>query len=145
MKIIAHRGNLNGSNPAFENQPNYLIKAVENGFDVEVDVWVIDGQYFLGHDNPSYKVSLEFLYSLPGWFHAKNINAMEQMKADNLHYFWHQTDNYTLTSKGIPWCFPGYVNRYGICVLSDKTNINIKSIRCFGICTDYPLFYKCDF
>ena len=37
MKIIAHRGNINGSNPLTENQPETIDKAIELGFDVEVE------------------------------------------------------------------------------------------------------------
>jgi len=142
MKIIAHRGNLYGPNPEFENHPDYLVACVKNGFDIEVDVWRVNNKYFLGHDIPLYETSVNFLNSLPGWFHAKNIEAMEQLKADGLHYFWHQNDYYTLTSKGIPWCYPKYKNKYGISVVLDKTNININEINCLGICTDYAFFYK---
>jgi hypothetical protein len=142
MKIIAHRGNIYGPNPTLENHPSYLQYAFKNGFEVEVDVWYCNSEYALGHDEPTYPVDLNFLKSLPGWFHAKNLLAMEQMHRDGLHYFWHQSDNFTLTSKGIPWCFPGYVNSFGISVLDDKSRINIRSLDCLGVCTDYAFFYK---
>ena len=54
MKIIAHRGNLNGPDPETENTPNQILKAIDAGFEVEVDMW-FHGQnrLMLGHDRPT--------------------------------------------------------------------------------------------
>ena len=61
MKIISHRGNLKGRNPNLENTKHYIDSALNEGFDVEVDLWKIDRNYYLGHDNPENKVELEWL------------------------------------------------------------------------------------
>ena len=60
MRFIAHRGNINGPNPDLENNPRYIIQAIEKGFDVEIDVWKTDALY-LGHDGPDHKIELKFL------------------------------------------------------------------------------------
>jgi hypothetical protein len=39
MKIISHRGNLNGSSTDIENHPTYIQAAINAGYDVEVDAW----------------------------------------------------------------------------------------------------------
>ena len=44
MKLIAHRGNINGPNPEKENHPDYINTAIKSGYDVEVDVWFIDNK-----------------------------------------------------------------------------------------------------
>ena len=61
MKIISHRGNISGPEPKNENLPIYIDKALEQGFDAEVDLRIIKGKYFLGHDNPEHLVSLDWL------------------------------------------------------------------------------------
>ena len=61
MILISHRGNINGSIPERENEPLYIIEALEKGFDVEVDVWWKDDGFWLGHDEPQYQVKEEFL------------------------------------------------------------------------------------
>lgn len=142
ITIIAHRGNISGPKQKFENNPEYIMEAVKNGFDVEIDVWYKNKNYYLGHDEPQYHVTKKFLLSLPAWCHAKNIDAMEQLKEDGLHYFWHQMDQYTLTSKGIPWCYPNNYNKYGVTVALGKDDININEFRGIGLCTDYCLIYK---
>jgi hypothetical protein len=142
IKIIAHRGNINGPQKDLENNPEYLLQAVHKGFDVELDVWVVDGQYYLGHDKPEYITNKNFLVSIPAWCHAKNVEAMEKMQDDGLHYFWHESDKYTITSKGIPWCYPGHYNKHGISVFPDKRYINNNTFIGCGVCTDYCLFYK---
>ena len=39
MIFIAHRGNTKGPNKELENTPGYIDEALDNGFDVEVDIW----------------------------------------------------------------------------------------------------------
>jgi hypothetical protein len=61
MNLIAHRGLFNGPNSSWENRPEQILLALKNGFDAEVDVRVIDGEIFLGHDRPDYKVDKDFM------------------------------------------------------------------------------------
>jgi len=85
MKYISHRGNLTGVDPSRENRPDYLIEAIAADFDVEVDVWYIDGKIMLGHDAPTYNVALNFIKNDRFWCHAKNAEALELMLANNVH------------------------------------------------------------
>tara|TARA_R100001015_G_C4566609_1_gene125423 strand:+ start:386 stop:817 length:432 start_codon:yes stop_codon:yes gene_type:complete len=142
MKLISHRGNINGRQPGLENMPEYIDSAIELGYDVEVDVWYKDG-FWLGHDNPKYKIEADYLANDKLWCHAKNLEALVKMKKySNIHYFWHQNDDYTLTSEGFIWTFPKkslYCD--SICVLPElghDKNIN----NCYGICSDYIENYK---
>ena len=64
--------------------------------------------------------------------------ALEQIKA---HYFWHQEDDYTITSKGYIWTYPGKkILPKSICVLPER--VNYKKIDCLGICSDFIGKYK---
>ena len=45
MKIISHRGNLNGPNSVSENSILAISRALGQGFDVEIDVWFKNGKY----------------------------------------------------------------------------------------------------
>ena len=38
MLLIAHRGNINGPDKAKENHPDYINKAIEAGYNVEIDI-----------------------------------------------------------------------------------------------------------
>ena len=73
MILISHRGNINGPNPELENSPEYVQLAIEKGFDVEVDVWHKDNEWWLGHYEPTYKVLLDVFFHGPMWIHAKKI------------------------------------------------------------------------
>lgn len=141
MKIIAHRGNING--PSIEeNKPDYILSAIKLGFDVEIDVWIIENKIFLGHDNPQYKVDLSFLTSIKdfSWFHSKNKEALEFLLKNNFHTFWHQEDDYTITSNGIIWAYPNH-STTGIYVMPELNNTIINK-NCIGICTDYCVIYQ---
>ena len=78
MKLISHRGNITGPDAAQENNPDRILSVLRMGFDVEVDVWLIDDQFFLGHDCPQYKIDIPFLLQEGVWCHSKNISALEK-------------------------------------------------------------------
>ena len=135
MILISHRGNLNGKTDR-ENQPEYINEALDQGFDVEVDVWCFgDGGYWLGHDEPQYLVKKDFLKRDGLWCHAKNIEGLYSMLKDEIHCFFHQEDDVTLTSEGYLWTYPGkQLTDKSICVMPKKVD---KSIDCYGVCTDF--------
>lgn len=138
IKIISHRGNIDGPKPDCENNPTYIQSALDLGFDVEIDIWFIDGNFYLGHDSPTYLVEYFWLKQRSNklWFHAKNFNAVIQLSKDSdINYFWHENDKMTLTSKGIPWCYPNNFILNGITVITDD-KLSCKNI--FGVCTDFP-------
>ena len=101
MILISHRGNLNGKNEKFENHPNYIQDAKKKGFDVEIDVWFQNNNFYLGHDKPQYKIDQNFLEDEKFWCHAKSPEALYELSKINCHYFWHDTDDYTITIKDI--------------------------------------------
>lgn len=60
MIFISHRGNLNGPNKIEENKIEYIEEALNKKFDVEIDLWFVNKNFFLGHDKPQYKVDKKF-------------------------------------------------------------------------------------
>jgi hypothetical protein len=106
--LISHRGNVEGANRELENRPEYLLEALRLGFDVELDVWLVDGStWMLGHDEPQYATTLSFLLHPRVWIHAKNGAALRELLRQPLaHVFFHDRDDYTLTSRGIIWAYP---------------------------------------
>jgi hypothetical protein len=141
---ISHRGNIDGKIVNIENSPDYVQRALSFGYEVEIDVWFVDGSFYLGHDEPLYLINEEFLENEKLWCHAKNEEAFSKMLSNpKIHSFWHQTDDYTLTSKGIPWVFPGKkVYENSIWVLPEKTVYKNILINCLGICSDYISKYR---
>jgi glycerophosphoryl diester phosphodiesterase len=142
MILIAHRGNTNGVNPEKENTVAYIKDALKQGYHCEIDICKFDGkQFYLGHDEPQEAVSIEFLRDNPLWCHAKNFNALQAMIDSGIHCFWHNTDKYTITSKGIIWAYPGEkVDSKSIAVLPEKHDIDLSD--CMGVCSDYVERYK---
>ena len=141
MKLIAHRGNIEGRQKLLENHQNYISNTINQGFDAEIDVWITDGVYF-GHDKPEYKSSMNFLVANSDklWIHCKNLKALETLNGiECLNVFWHQKDDYTLTSKGYIWTYP----KKEVC---DKSVLVTPDARkysgptCFGLCSD--IFHK---
>ena len=61
------------------------------------------------------------------------------MMNNELNYFWHENDKFTITSRGYIWSYPDFINK-SITVVKEKTFIIPYNI--LGICTDYVFFYK---
>jgi hypothetical protein len=132
MIWISHRGNLYGK-CHFENEPSQILNCLALDFDVEIDVWIIDNELYLGHDNPTYKINFDFIKKDKLWCHAKNIEALTFMLQNNIHCFWHEKDKYTITSRGFIWTYPTTKNIDG-CIANQQKNIDFS--KCVGVCAD---------
>lgn len=147
MLIIAHRGNLSGSNPISENQPEYIDDALRNGFDAEIDLRIVNDELFLGHDSPDHRIDFDWLLNRRNflWIHCKNAEALVFLNNNtsaNLNYFWHNTDDYTLTSLGYIWAFPELPNIGKYCISVMPRIIDTPKLYksySFGVCTDYAI------
>ena len=145
MILISHRGNINGKILEAENKPNYIDDAISLGYDVEVDIWVIEGTFHLGHDEPQWGIFLNWLLERRDklWIHCKNIEAIEWFNqlGTMYNYFWHQEDTVTLTSRGYIWVYPGKQPiKNSIAVMPELFNDDTQ--HCLGICSDYIEKYK---
>lgn len=156
MKIIAHRGNLYGPNPGRENHPDYIAKALYQGFDVELDAWIIDNKIYLGHDKPEYEATKYFqyqgdwweyngnFYDSPAlWIHCKNFDALNDRWFFHGHKFTHDQDDFTLTSTGFIWTYPRKLPllHNSIAVMPERVP-GWDISQSAGVCTDYPYNYK---
>ena len=147
MKFIAHRGNFYGPNPNMENSIPYILKCINLGYNVEIDLWYENDKWFLGHDNPQYQTNIEFIlkYTDNLWCHAKNKGALQELlKYKEINCFWHQEDDYTITTHKYIWVYPGQPLVPGcICVMPERANYTMKELKqCYGICTDFVNKYK---
>ena len=120
------------------------MEALSHGcYDVEIDVWFINGEWWLGHDKAQYKTTLAFLHTPNLWIHAKSLEALTELckYKDTLQFFSHDSDPVVLTSKSIPWVFPGKpINSSCVIVMPEYvrgayTDSELK--ECYGICSDY--------
>ena len=143
MKLISHRGNLNGKIQNNENHPEYIDEALHAGFDVEIDMWWVDGRIYLGHDEPQFEVDDKWLTERMNnlWVHCKNVELLNWIRSTSLHWFWHEEDTLTLTSKGFVWVYPGKQPIIGsIAVMPEIHNEDVS--KCLGVCSDIISKYK---
>lgn len=147
MLLISHRGNLSGPNPKLENSPYYIQQALDKGFNVEVDVWCYEDIFYLGHDFPDYRIEKSFLENEMLWCHAKSPLALEKMLSNpKIHCFWHQNDDFTLTSKGYIWTYPGkmILESRSIAVIPEYHPEVWDISKAYGVCSDFIENYKND-
>lgn len=164
MRIIAHRGNLRG--PTTEESFQVIRKALERGFDVEIDVHVEDGKLVVGHDVCLGPVPDDLLYSENRsriWFHAKNPGAVARLP-DHSIYFSHQDDPFTTVHSGnrLVWIHPSQNGRLKLDVASgviDPTSTVLLDVGVadsldrqyvfekgfFGVCTDWAISWAKDY
>jgi len=141
MKLISHRGNLEGPNPERDNHPDYIYEAIQAGYDVEIDIWFVDGKFKLGHDEPQYDFPFDLFsnFYTKLWIHCKNLEALSQLNnldsnGSKLNYFFHENDLGVLTSKGYIWS----TNQCERAVLVMPETFNHETNKnTFGVCSDY--------
>ena len=146
MLLIAHRGLINGPDKVLENNPRHINDALAAGYDAEIDLQVIDDRLFLGHDEPVYSISLDFLTQRGLWIHAKTASALRFLTTTipNTNFFYHEEDPMVITTHGWIWVHPKHLYNN----LSYKRTIavvpeyvmpveDIKNLKTTGICSDY--------
>jgi len=132
---VLHRGNARGDD--CENEPALLRRRLAEGHDVEVDLWVVGGAALLGHDAPLHPIDDAFLADDRVWVHCKNAAAAAHARALGCHYFVHDRDDATLTSRGVHWMYPG-VEDYPPGVTVAKTREDAARVASgAGVCTDF--------
>lgn len=148
MIIISHRGNISGPIPELENTTSYIDAALDKSFLCEVDVWRINEELYLSHDYPKNisptNYDYFFLRKHLLIIHCKNMEAFcffnsQKSDGEKFHYFWHQNDDFTLTSEGWIWTYPKkpILKQSGIsiCVFPEFGNESLKNFS--GICSDF--------
>jgi len=151
MKIISHRGNLEGAEPLVENSPAQIEKVIAQGYDVEIDVWFDRGNnsWWLGHDYPKYSIDFEFLdkHRDSLWCHCKDVVTFRKLifQSGN-NAFMHDKDLVARTERGYLWTYNnGELVEISIAVMPEHAcnNWSIDAIRnSAGVCTDYPVHYS---
>ncbi len=136
MKIYAHRGNIFGPNPSKENSPEYIEECMREDFLVEVDIWRIGNNWYLGHDEPTYLLYDDWVLENKDFilYHAKNQAALFSLsQIEGAHYFWHDKDDYALTNQGF------ILGNHGMstCEKSIVHTNNDPPKICAAILTDY--------
>lgn len=146
MILISHRGNIDGPNPERENTLEYIQEAIEAGYDVEIDLWLVDYEPWLGHDKPQYQTEwhdIEELGLKNLWVHCKNIEMLDDLLPyPSFHCFWHQEDDVTLTTNKYIWTYPGKTLIEGAIAVMPERFPEWDISKAGGICSDYISKYK---
>lgn len=149
MLIISHRANINGPDQSIENKPEAIEFAISKNISVEIDFRVYKDKLYLGHDEPQYEITKSFLVDNNSWLwvHCKDKEAFQKALKYNLNCFWHDTDDYTMTSMGYVWAYPGKENVGNLCigVMPEKfwsPGQIIIDNKFFGVCTDIPIAFQ---
>ena len=145
--FISHRGNLEGEWAERENSPDYIDRAIKLGYDVEVDLRSKDGELWLGHDKPQYKVCISWLLGRRKnlWVHVKEYGALVGIMRTQLRFFCHERDKYTLTSNGYIWSHDLTNKTNDKCIiplLSSKSVSSYNQEDFYAVCSDY--IYECE-
>ena len=145
MKFIAHRGLFNGPDANLENRTEQIVTALSLGYDCEIDLWVVDSKFFLGHDRPDFEIKENFLNQQGLWIHAKNLSALRYLSETGLAYFWHQSDDCVITSNGYIWTFPDKeLTDRSIQLMPEWKDPAFERVefKSYGICSDYVEILK---
>ena len=148
MIIISHRGNIKGPISTTENHESSINKCIQNNIQIEIDLWGISGELFLGHDFPEHPIEKTFLMNNKEylWIHCKNIDAADFCCTNNLSWFGHDSDEYvSVSGRNIIWRHPFSkckITEKSIAVLPELSRLTVEDFNTMlGVCTDYPEIY----
>jgi hypothetical protein len=146
MILISHRGNINGVNPHQENHPNFIEKAINQGYDVEIDIRFDKESLWLGHDKPQYPTTIEWLRDRKKslWIHCKDFASLAILLPLDLRIFYHQKEDYTIISDKHIWAHNLQVldSQCIIPLLSKKEIEKWTPQPIYGVCSDYIQILK---
>lgn len=143
MILISHRGNIREILPERENHPDYIDEAIDQGYGVEMDVRLIGGQLYLGHDEPQYLVNVDWLVARNKhlWIHTKNFAALSYLINRDVRTFYHQKENHTIINNcNLIWSHElSEADENSIIPLISKEDIARQPIptNVYGICSDF--------
>ena len=147
MILISHRGNTEGCNEKKENSPDYIDNAISLGFDVEIDVRYLNGDLYLGHDLPQYKINLEWLIERKNnlWVHTKDYMSMCELVDTEIRFFFHEKESHTIIyNTKLFWTHNlKEVGVKSIIPLLSKVDIlKYPNTDVFGVCSDFVNLLK---
>lgn len=147
MILISHRGNINGVYKDLENTPEYIDMAINKGFDVEIDIWNINKNFYLGHDKPEFLIDLNWIVERKNhiWVHTKNFLSIKYLLDTELRFFFHEKEAHTIIyNTKLIWSHNlQEADSCSIIPLLDKDvldvylNKSLINIHVAGICSDY--------
>lgn len=147
MKIISHRGNINGPVEETENNPNQIQLCIDLGYDVEVDLRMKNETPYLGHDQAEYEISTDWISRLKTnlWIHVKEYDALVWLMKNipDATFFCHESDRYTLVSNGCVWSHDLSNSMTNKCIIPLLSLEQVESYNftsqpnLYAVCTDY--------
>lgn len=141
MILISHRGNINKIDRKKENSQSYIQEAIDLDYEVEIDIWLHNKCLYLGHDNPTYMVDLNWLEKRKNylWIHCKNFEALSYLINSNLRIFYHLQEDYTIISDKHIWAhnLSQTNSKCIIPLLSKKEIVEWEITDVYGVCSDF--------
>lgn len=142
MIFISHRGNLNGIILDRENSPEYINEAIEKGYLVVVDVWLVGEDHFaLGNDRPKYLTNIEYIKQNNIICRARSLNTLNALIESRAHCFFQDYERISLTNGGLIWAAPSQsVTPRSIVIMPEHEISNVRTaalLKCAGICSNF--------
>lgn len=144
MILISHRGNIEGPEKHLENDPKRIDLCINLGYHVEIDLRIKNKKLCLGHDEAQYEIDENWILERKNnlWVHCKEKESFEYaLKMRKLNCFWHNTDDYTMTTWGYVWAYPGKECCGSLCIgVMPDNHWSIEEftrMSFFGICSDF--------
>jgi hypothetical protein len=149
MKLISHRGNINGRIEEAENSIPYISDTMSLGYDVEIDIWYINNILYLGHDGPQYKTDLNWLLRNMErlWIHCKDFSSLNYLIKYPLRVFYHEKENQTIINQcNLIWSHDlSNISQNSIIPLLNLNEIqsyDFSKKDVYGVCSDFVIILK---
>ncbi len=154
MKIISHRGNIDG--PGSDCERDRVEMAIDAGFYVELDVRRAFNELMIGHDKLLYKLPVDWIRKPLAdrfWFHAKDVATFNELGALGLRVFMHTDEPFAVVfPERLKWIHPVHnpvvYDRFTVkdvaVDVAGYPRLDVTSVTHspYAICTDWPNQWK---
>lgn len=136
MLYISNRGNLAGRDPERENSIGYLHNAVDAGYCIKTDLWIIKNRTVTGNEFPVHSINLEKFNKDKMLIRARNLPALLFLLENGYHCFWRESDDVILTNKNFVLSFNNSLIPKSI-VMNPEDNVVSEWSNYLGLCSDF--------
>ena len=153
MLYISYNGIFNGTNFPEIATPNQIGSSLNHGFSCMINIWRVNGQSFMGYDQPLIPVADTFYQGNRFWLSIQNnemyswVQSQPAKRYPNYFYFPNPAVPTPVATSGGQMIVPGNMPTSTSDIMylpeiPDRGLLSAVKFRCYGVISNYLTFIK---
>ena len=138
MLLISNKGNIEGENIDLENTPDYIESAINQGYNVKIDLKYEKDKLYLGENTSDVEVEWSWLLKWSDylWINCRDTKTLSFFleNGKSFNFFYNVLDTVSMTSKGFAWSVE---NPYPKGTIVYDIDNDLNPIDVLGVCSNW--------